>query len=145
MAVEIGQLKITPCSGSGLAGGWTAGQVTYTFYPKALKIEAESVASNATGRTSTGDMYVSYLKSNLRKLSVTLPPYPITDDTYKNILHGVVGRVSVVEYYDIYTHASRKTKMYCSSADGEYYSGVNCGGIIQGAAFNLIEMDGTAL
>ena len=135
------KISYIQCTGSGKADNWTETQTTGSFAPKSLKVNKETIASSTSGRLANGAMYVKYIKSDMRKLEIELPPYPLGDNVYGSVVNNMVGHVCKITYKDPYTGSDRTSKFYVSNAAGEYYSGVISGGIVQGVSFNAIEME----
>lgn len=91
------------------------GSYSGPYYPKALKPLCESVATPTSGRDLKGVMHVSFLKDNLRRLEIELPPYNVSDSNYNGIIAKVQGKVYFIKYYDPYALAEREICVYTST------------------------------
>ena len=117
-------------------------EINKQFAPKSLQETFDSLATEDSGRTDSGKMWIDWVLKRTRKLEIELPPYLVSDTRYNWILDKVLGRTLYVIYFDIVTNAEKTINVYCSNGSGDWYSGVVHNGLLQGVSFNLIEIEG---
>lgn len=110
------------------------------FRPKSLKVNYESLASEDSGRTDDGNMYIGWVKRRVRKLEITMPP--MTGNEVSQLLSLVQGQEYNITYFDPLTNGEKTINCYTSNSSGDCYSGVLKGGLYTGVAFNSIELAG---
>lgn len=111
-----------------------------TFVPADYKIEFSSLSGSDSGRAISGQMHVSWILRKVTKLEVTLPAHKVNDSRYYRLFSLIQGQVVNVTYYDYIKKARTTKSMYCS----ETSAGYSYCGIVEGATFELIDMNGEA-
>lgn len=53
-------------------GNFIIGGTEYS--PKELKITYDSLATSNSGRSDNGTMHITWVRTNIRKLEITMPP-----------------------------------------------------------------------
>lgn len=118
-----------------------SGGTWYKFPMKSLKMSYESLASDDSGRTLDGVMHIYWVKRNLNKFEIVLPP--VTANTILSLVNLVQGK----EYYirlpfgkigGVQTFNIKH--VYTSNANTSMYSGVLYGGLWQDFTFHAIEL-----
>lgn len=111
---------------------------TTEFISQSLKLEHESIATKDSGRDESGIMHVSFLRTNMIKLSITMPPMNAADAN--SLLDKVQGKIYSLTYYDESRNAERTTTVYTSTSSSDCYSGVISNGLWTNTTFNAIEV-----
>lgn len=108
------------------------------FKPKNLKFTYDSLAKANSGRSDDGTMVISWVRKNIRKIEVEMPPMKAS------ALHLLLIRVSGKKYdmtfYDPRTGEEVTVQMYTSNSAGDCYSGVLYNGMYEGVQFSAIEV-----
>ena len=108
------------------------------YKPKSLKITYDSLATSKSGRSDNGTMNITWVRQNIRKLEIEMPPITATD--LAALLTAVSGKKYNMTFYDPRTGAEATVQMYTSNTQGECYSGVLYNGLYQGVQFSAIEV-----
>lgn len=108
------------------------------YKPKSLKVTYDSLATAKSGRADDGTMKITWVRQNIRKVEVTMPPMKMAD--LKTLLTAVSGKKYDMTFHDPRTNAEVTVNMYTSNASGECYSGVLYGGLYEGVQFSAIEV-----
>ena len=108
------------------------------FKPKNLKFTYESLAKANSGRSDDGTMVISWVRKNIRKIEVEMPPMNATKLHY--LLIRVSGKKYDMTFYDPRTGEEVTVQMYTSNSNGDCYSGVLYNGLYQGVSFSAIEV-----
>lgn len=108
------------------------------FSAKNIKPSFDSLASDDSGRTDDGVMHIFWIKQNLRKWEIELPP--CDSETCAQLLQLVQGKDYQITIFDILTNSTITTHVYTSSSTGDCYSGVLYGGLYKGVTFNAMEI-----
>lgn len=111
---------------------------TKEWSPKSLKFTYDSLATAKSGRADNGTMVISWVRTNIRKLEITMPPMKAS--ALDDLLTAVSGKKYNMTFYDPRTAAEVTVEMYTSNAQGECYSGVLLNGLYQGVQFSAIEV-----
>ena len=106
--------------------------------PKSLKFTYDSLATSKSGRADDGTMVITWVRTNIRKLEITMPPMKASD--LDDLLTAVSGKKYNMTFYDPRTASEVTVQMYTSNAQGECYSGVLLNGLYQGVQFSAIEV-----
>lgn len=109
-----------------------------TYNAKNIKQTNESLASANSGRTDDGIMHIDWVRRNIRKWEIELPP--CTSDELYSVFSKVQGRQYAITIFDITTNSFNTVIVYTSNSNGDCYNGVVSNGIFQGAAFSAIEV-----
>ena len=117
-------------------GNFKIGSTEYK--PKSLKFTYDSLATSKSGRSDDGTMHITWVRQNIRKIEVTMPPMKAS--AVDNLLSAVSGKTYNMTFYDPRTASEVTVKMYTSNATGECYSGVLYGGMYEGVTFSAIEV-----
>ena len=108
------------------------------FKPKSLKFTYDSLAKANSGRSDDGTMVIDWVRKNIRKIEVEMPPMNATKLHY--LLIRVSGKKYDMTFYDPRTDSEVTVQMYTSNSNGEFYSGVLYNGLYQGVQFSAIEV-----
>lgn len=108
------------------------------YKPKSLKVTYDSLATSKSGRSDDGTMNITWVRTNIRKVEVVMPPMKMA--ALSALLTAVSGKKYNMTFHDPRTNAEVTVQMYTSNADGECYSGVLYGGLYQGVEFHAIEV-----
>lgn len=111
------------------------------YVPQTMSVIHDSLASADSGRTDDGIMHITFIRENLTKLDITMPPADA--GTYTTLISSIQGKANIsVTFYDPLTSSVERTiTCYCSSNKADWYSGViTSNGILTGLSFSLIEM-----
>jgi len=117
-------------------GNFKIGSTEYS--PKSLKVTYDSLATSKSGRADDGTMNITWVRQNIRKLEITMPPMEMSD--LAALLNAVSGKKYNMTFHDPRTNAEVTVQMYTSNAQGECYSGVLYGGLYEGVQFSAIEV-----
>lgn len=117
-------------------GNFKIGSTEYS--PKSLKVTYDSLATAKSGRADDGTMNITWVRQNIRKLEITMPPMEMSD--LAALLNAVSGKKYNMTFHDPRTNAEVTVQMYTSNAQGECYSGVLYGGLYEGVQFSAIEV-----
>lgn len=117
-------------------GNFKIGSTEYS--PKSLKVTYDSLATSKSGRADDGTMNITWVRQNIRKLEITMPPMEMSD--LAALLNAVSGKKYNMTFHDLRTNAEVTVQMYTSNAQGECYSGVLYGGLYEGVQFSAIEV-----
>ena len=117
-------------------GNFKIGSTEYS--PKSLTITYDSLATANSGRSDNGTMVISWVRQNIRKLEITMPP--MKPAALAALLAAVSGQKYNLTFHDVRTNTEVTVQMYTSTAKGECYSGVLYGGLYQGVQFSAIEV-----
>lgn len=107
--------------------------------PQECKVEYDSLADENSGRTMDGVMHINWIWRKIRKVNIKMPP--ITNAEWGEIVSQVQGQEYELTYLDP-VDGVRTIRAYTSKSSSELHSGVLYGGLVVGAAFNAIEMEG---
>ena len=108
------------------------------FAPKSMKITYDSLATSKSGRADDGTMKISWVRKNIRKIEIVMPPMKATQ--VDNLLKRVSGKTYDMTFWDPRTGAEDTATMYTSNATADCYSGVVLNGLYQGVEFHAIEV-----
>ena len=117
-------------------GNFKIGSTEYK--PKSLKITYDSLAKANSGRSDDGTMVINWVRKNIRKIEIEMPPMKPAALHY--LLIRVSGKKYDMTFYDPRTAEEVTVQMYTSNSNGECYSGVLYGGLYQGVQFSAIEV-----
>lgn len=106
--------------------------------PKSLKITYDSLATANSGRSDNGTMVINWVRTNIRKVEIEMPPMKMADLAI--LLNSVSGKTYNMTFRDIRTNSEVTVQMYTSNAQGDCYSGVLLGGLYHGVQFSAIEV-----
>lgn len=108
------------------------------FHAKSIKYSWESLASEDSGRTLDGVMHIYWVRRNIRKLEIVMPPcqYHII----QNLVNLTQGKEYYITYYDPEINKERTLRVYTSNSHSDTYSGVVRNGLYQGFEFHAIEL-----
>lgn len=112
------------------------GTTTREIEVASLQISYNSIATEDSGRNDNGVMVVDYLRSNIAKLQITLPPCA----NLSTVLPLVQGQTYYITYYDALSGSEKTIHCYTSEASVSLYSGVINGGFWNSCSFNAIEL-----
>ena len=126
------------------ANGSSKGSLVDGFAPARINTIYDTLASEDSGRDDTGKMHITWLKGgddSLVRLEIEMPPSD--SNTISKLLNAVQGKEYYIEYWDIRTTSTNKTKtvrVYTSTSQGNCYSGIlnNNTGLWDGVSFNAI-------
>lgn len=105
--------------------------------PKSLKVTYDSLATEKSGRSDDGIMHITWVRTCITKLEITMPPMSISDAA--TLLNKVQGKEYSITYHDVRTNTEKTINVYTSNSDGECYSGVLHNGLYEGVSFSAIE------
>lgn len=117
-------------------GNFKIGSTEYA--PKSLKVTYDSLATAKSGRSDNGTMNITWVRQNIRKLEIEMPPMKMS--ALSALLSAVSGKKYNMTFHDPRTNTEVTVEMYTSNANGECYSGVLYGGLYQGVQFSAIEV-----
>lgn len=117
-------------------GNFIVGSTEYS--PKSLKLTYDSLATSKSGRSDNGTMNITWVRKNIRKIEIEMPPMSATDLTA--LLTAVSGQIYYMTFYDLRAGAEATVRVYTSNTQGECYSGVLHNGLYQGVQFSAIEV-----
>lgn len=117
-------------------GNFKIGSTEYS--PKSLKVTYDSLATSNSGRSDNGTMNITWVRQNIRKVEVIMPPMKMAD--LAALLAAVSGQKYNMTFHDPRTNTEVTAQMYTSNATGECYSGVLHNGLYQGVEFHAIEV-----
>lgn len=117
-------------------GNFKIGSTEYS--PKSLKVTYDSLATSNSGRSDNGTMNITWVRTNIRKVEVIMPPMKMAD--LAALLAAVSGQKYNMTFHDPRTNTEVTVQMYTSNATGECYSGVLHNGLYQGVEFHAIEV-----
>ena len=108
------------------------------YSPKSLTVTYDSLATSKSGRADDGTMNITWVRKNIRKLEIVMPP--MTPAALKGLLEDISGQKYSMTFHDPLTNTEKTLQMYTSNTKGECYSGVLHGGLYQGVQFSAIEV-----
>lgn len=108
------------------------------YKPKSLKITYDSLATSNSGRSDNGTMNISWVRKNIRKVEIEMPP--MTMSALSSLLSAVSGQTYNITIHDPKSNAEATFQVYTSNTQGECYSGVLHNGLYQGVQFSAIEV-----
>lgn len=111
---------------------------THEWSPKSLKVTYDSLATEKSGRSDDGVMHITWVRTHIIKLEITMPPMSFADAA--TLLGAVQGKKYSITYRDPRTNSEKTTDVYTSNTDGECYSGVVHNGLLEGITFSAIEI-----
>lgn len=117
-------------------GNFKIGSTEYK--PKSLKVTYDSLATANSGRSDNGTMNITWVRTNIRKVEVIMPPMKMAQ--LAALLNAVSGKKYNMTFHDPRTNTEVTVQMYTSNASGECYSGVLYNGLYQGVEFHAIEV-----
>ena len=117
-------------------GNFKIGSTEYS--PKSLSITYDSLATSNSGRSDNGTMNITWVRQNIRKVEVTMPP--MKPAALAALLGAVSGKKYNMTFHDVRTNAEVTVQMYTSNSKGECYNGVLYGGLYEGVTFSAIEV-----
>ena len=117
-------------------GNFKIGSTEYS--PKSLKVTYDSLATANSGRSDDGTMVINWVRLNIRKLEIEMPPLKPAE--LSALLSAVSGKKYNMTFHDPRTNAEVTVQMYTSGSEGECYNGVLYGGLYQGVQFSAIEV-----
>ena len=110
----------------------------HEFTAKNIKQNNDSLATENSGRTDDGVMHITWVRSNLRKWEIEMPP--CTASEASEILSAVQGKLYRLNIWDIKAGQWVNVQCYTSNSSADCYSGVLYNGLYQGITFNAIEV-----
>ena len=111
---------------------------TKEWSPKNLKVTYDSLATSKSGRADDGTMKITWVRTNIRKVEITMPPMKMA--ALSTLLSAVSGKKYNMTFHDPRTNEEVTVEMYTSNSQGECYSGVLYNGLYQGVQFSAIEV-----
>lgn len=108
------------------------------YSPKSLKVTYDSLATAKSGRADDGTMKITWVRRNIRKVEITMPPMKM--GALSTLLTDISGKKYNMTFHDPRTNEEVTVEMYTSNAQGECYSGVLYNGLYQGVQFSAIEV-----
>lgn len=117
-------------------GNFKIGSTEYS--PKSLKVTYDSLATSKSGRANDGTMKITWVRTNIRKVEITMPPMKMA--ALSTLLTAVSGKKYNMTFHDPRTNSEVTVEMYTSNSQGECYSGVLYNGLYQGVQFSAIEV-----
>ena len=117
-------------------GNFKIGNKEWT--PKSLKVTYDSLATSKSGRADDGTMHITWVRKNIRKIEIEMPPMTMAD--LKTLLTAVSGQTYTIKIHDPKSNAEADVRVYTSNTQGQCYSGVLHGGLYQGVQFSAIEV-----
>jgi len=108
------------------------------YKPKSLKITYDSLATSNSGRADDGTMKITWVRKNIRKVEIEMPPMTIS--AASALLSSVSGQIYNITIHDLRTNAEATFQVYTSNSQGDCYSGVLHNGLYQGVQFSAIEV-----
>lgn len=117
----------------------SANGTTYEAFPaQAMKYSWESLASDDSGRTLDGVMHIYWVKRNLKKIEITLPP--CQEEIIYDLIPIIQGKEYYLQYYAPDEKSIKTIHCYTSSVGADMYSGVVMNGLWQNFTFSAIEL-----
>ena len=110
------------------------------FKAKTFKISWESLAADDSGRTLDGVMHIYWVRRNVRKIEITMPPCEYY--TIQTLVNLVQGKEYNLTYWDPVSNGSKTIRVYTSNSQTDMYSGVIHNGLYNGFEFHAIELAG---
>lgn len=117
-------------------GNFIINEVEYS--PKSLTVTYDSLATSKSGRADDGTMKITWVRKNIRKLEIQMPPMRLA--ALHRLFVDVGGQKYDMTFWDPRTNQEVTVEMYTSNTKGECYSGVLHGGLYQGVQFSAIEV-----
>ncbi len=108
------------------------------YKPKSLTVTYDSLATAKSGRADDGTMKITWVRQNIRKVEITMPP--MTMSSLSSLLTAVSGQKYNITIHDPRANAEKTFQVYTSNTKGECYSGVLHNGLYQGVSFSAIEV-----
>ena len=108
------------------------------FLAKAIAPKYDSLASENSGRTDDGIMHIYWIRNNLRKYEIEMPP--CTASEASAILSAVQGQLYTLTVFDVKSNSEVNVSVYTSNSEGDCYSGVLYNGLWRGIKFSAIEV-----
>ena len=108
------------------------------YKPKSLKITYDSLATSNSGRSDNGTMKITWVRKNIRKIEIEMPPMSIS--ALSSLLTSVSGQIYNITIHDPKSNTEDTFSVYTSNAQGDCYSGVLHNGLYQGVQFSAIEV-----
>ena len=108
------------------------------YKPKSLKVTYDSLATSNSGRSDDGTMKITWVRKNIRKVEIEMPPMSIS--ALSSLLTAVSGQTYNITIHDPKSNTETTFQVYTSNAQGECYSGVLHNGLYQGVQFSAIEV-----
>ena len=108
------------------------------YKPKSLKVTYDSLATSKSGRSDDGTMHITWVRTNIRKIEIEMPPMTMSD--LSTLLTAVSGQTYNITIHDPKSNAEAQVGVYTSNSQGECYSGVLHNGLYQGVQFSAIEV-----
>ena len=117
-------------------GNFKIGSTEYS--PKSLTVTYDSLATANSGRSDNGTMNITWVRQNIRKIEVVMPP--MTMSALSALLTAISGQKYNITIHDPKSNTEATFQVYTSNTKGECYSGVLHGGLYQGVQFSAIEV-----
>lgn len=117
-------------------GNFKIGNTEYK--PKSLKVTYDSLATANSGRSDNGTMHITWVRTNIRKIEIEMPPMTIS--AASALLAAVSGQTYNITIHDPKSNAEAQISVYTSNSQADCYSGVLHGGLYQGLQFSAIEV-----
>lgn len=111
---------------------------TREWSPKSLKVTYDSLATEKSGRSDDGVMHITWVRTHIAKLEITMPPMSVSE--VATLLQAVQGKTYQITYRDPRTNSEVTTDVYTSNSEGDCYSGVLHNGLYEGVTFSAIQM-----
>lgn len=103
-----------------------------------IKQTNESLATEDSGRTDDGIMHIYWVRDNIRKWEIEMPP--LNSEEASRVLSLVQGKIYDITIYDVKAGEEVTVKVYTSNTSSNCYSGVLYNGLYQGIRFSAIEL-----
>ena len=107
------------------------------FVAKDIHEDWESLASEDSGRTLDGVMHIYWVKPNLKKFEIVMPP--CSAETIRRIIELVQGKEYYLSIFDP-SEGDKTYHVYTSNAKADMYSGVIRDGLYENFEFHAIEI-----
>lgn len=117
-------------------GKFKIGNVEFTA--KSIATKYDSLATENSGRTDDGVMHIYWIRNNLRKYEIEMPPCTAAEASA--ILSAVQGQLYQLTIFDVKSNSEVTVNVYTSNSEGDCYSGVLYNGFYQGIKFSAIEV-----
>lgn len=121
---------------SGGKGNFKVDGVEYS--PKSMSVTYDSLSTSKSGRSDDGTMVISWVRRNIRKIEVVMPP--MKPAALKTLLSDISGKKYDMTFHDPLTNSVKELEMYTSNTKGDCYSGVLYNGLYIGVSFSAIEV-----
>lgn len=107
--------------------------------PQSLKPVLDSLADENSGRVESGVMKITWVRRQMRKWEIILPP--MTSTQLASILSLVQGQEYWLTVYDVLLDKEIQLKVYTSKGNGDCYTGVLYNGLWRNFSFSAISTE----